>query len=205
MKLILKSVKIYGYDPNVFRVFDNNGKETKQYSVGLYISEEDRTLIDSYIYGKCETTRDGEILFYGKSKQMIPVFDAEKNKITKPINEVFLADVSILVDEFQEKDNEGSLKFNDDGTPLMVRYIKCLGIKYISPVANEETRMVKKGFETFDDIFSEDEETSELQPKPDIYDAMKKPEELMQTASRVEDLPQPSFAPESAMPDDLPF
>jgi len=148
MKIILRGVKIYGYDPNSFKEFNNEGKTTNQYSAPLYISQADRDLIDSYIYGKCETTKDGENLFYGKNKNPISVFDTEKVKIETPINEVFIADVSILIDEFKNKDG---------GT---IRYSKCLGIHYLSKVENEEPKIiVQEKYETYDAIFTEDIET----------------------------------------------
>lgn len=190
MKLILEKVKIYGFDPAIFRTFNNDGKETKQYSVGLYISQEQRELIDSYIYGKCETTKDGEILFYGKSKQPIPVFDPEKVRIEKPINEVFLADVSILIDEF-----------TDSKTDMQVRYSKCLGIKYVCPIANEAPRIfTQEKFETFDEIFGGENETTKA---PD-FSAMKNPEEIG-AQNAVTPSSQETFEPTIPPIDDLPF
>lgn len=146
MKVILKDCKIYGYDSSLFKTFTNNGQETKQYSVALYISESDKAIIDSYLYGKVTPNADGENIFYGKSKQPIPIFDAEKVKIDKPVNEVFIADVSILIDEFVGKDGEN------------IRYSKCLGIKYIKKVENEEPKLHAKTYTDFDDIFADETE-----------------------------------------------
>jgi hypothetical protein len=149
MKLILKKVKIYGFDPESFKTFTNNGNETKQYSVALYISQEQRNLIDSYIYGKCELTKDNEVVFYGKSKQPIPLFDPEKKKIEKAIYKVFIADVSILIDEFTNNDGE------------TIRYSKCLGIKFISLVENEQARIsYRKKYDIYDEIFGDDNSNS---------------------------------------------
>ena len=149
MKLILKDVKIYGYDKSICRTFPNDGKETKQYSVACYITEEDKEKIDTYLYNKVSTNQEGDHIFYGKSKQPIPIFTAEKQPILEPVNEVFIAEVSILIDEFEDKaKNE------------MVRYSKCLGIKYISKVENEEPKIFVpiKEYNTFDDIFADEEE-----------------------------------------------
>lgn len=146
MKVILKDCKIYGYDAEIFRAFINNGKETKQYSVALYISDADKAVIDSFLYQKVSVNADGDNIFYGKAKQPIPIFDSEKVRITKPVNEVFLADVSILIDEFV------------DGNGENVRYSKCLGIKYIKKVENEEPKLPAKVYTDFDDIFADETE-----------------------------------------------
>ena len=192
MKILLEKVKIYGYDPNIFKTFTNNGVETKQYSVGLYISEEQKFLIDSYIYGKCETTKDGEILFYGKNKQPIPVFDQNKQKIEKPVNEVFLADVSILIDEFTDKNGE------------QIRYSKCLGIKYISPVAGESTRVVSQTkYETYDEIFGGNEAQNDIRPNDPAHGLIKK-EDYISEPPRVV-VPEEQVYDPTANPDDLPF
>lgn len=153
MKIVLEKVKIYGFDPSSFRV-DSYSK--KQYSVCLYISQEQKETIDMWIldsFGKSYVSenRDGDLIFYGKNKQPIPVFDQNKVKIEKPINEVFIADVSILIDVFNKIDESGNEK--------SIRYSKCLGIKYLSPVANETPRIVvQEKYETFDQIFSEEEQ-----------------------------------------------
>jgi len=146
MKVILKDCKIYGYDSSLFKTFQNNGQETKQYSVALYITDADKAVIDSYLYGKVTPNADGENVFYGKSKQPIPIFDAEKVKIEKPVNEVFIADVSILIDEFVGKDGEN------------VRYSKCLGIKYIKKVENEQPKLPAKTYTDYEDIFADETE-----------------------------------------------
>lgn len=188
MKILLEKVKIYGFDPNIKDQFE-------KYSVGLYISEAQRSEIDQYIYGKCATTKDGEILFYGKNKQPIPVFDQNKQKIEKPINEVFLADVSILIDEFMDKK-----------TDQQVRYSKCLGIRYISPVANEAVRViVQEKYETYEDIFDADKTASEIQ-KNDPAPGLVKKEDYASEAPTL----QPVTTAEAiydptAKPDDLPF
>jgi len=145
MKLILKNVKIYGYDQNIYRTFENDGKETKQYSVALYITDEDKAVIDSYLYNKVSVNQEGENVFYGKSKQIIPIFDTEKKRITEPVNEVFIADVSILIDEFTGHDGES------------IRYSKCIGIKYLRKVENEQPKLPAKTYTDFDDIFGEEE------------------------------------------------
>lgn len=149
MKLILKDVKIYGYDKTICRTFVNDGKETKQYSVALYITEEDKAKIDQYLYNKVSVNQDGENIFYGKSKQPIPIFTAEKQPILEPVNEVFIAEVSILIDEFEDK-----------ATGETIRYSKCLGIKYVKKVENEEPKIFvpKKEYNDFDEIFADEEE-----------------------------------------------
>ena len=149
MKLILKDVKIYGYDKSICRTFVNDGKETKQYSVACYITDEDKVKIDTYLYNKVTQNQDGEHIFYGKSKQPIPIFTAEKQPILDPVNEVFIAEVSILIDVFDDK-----------ATGDTVRYSKCLGIKYIKKVENEEPKIFvpKKEYNDFDDIFADEEE-----------------------------------------------
>lgn len=187
MKILLEKVKIYGYDPNIKDQFD-------KYSVGLYISQEQRNEIDQYIYGKCATTKDGEILFYGKNKQPIPVFDQNKQKIEKPVNEVFLADVSILIDEFTDK--QGS----------QVRYSKCLGIRYVSPVANEAVRViVHEKYETYEDIFDADKTESEIQ-KNDLAPGLVKKEDYVSEAPKLEPVaPEEAIYDPTAKPDDLPF
>jgi hypothetical protein len=188
MKIVLEKVKIYGFDPESFKTFTNNGKESKQYSVALYISQEQRNLIDSYIYGKCELTKDNEIVFSGKSKQPIPLFDPEKKKIEKAINKVFIADVSILIDEFTNKDGE------------TIRYSKCLGIKFISLVENEEPRIIaKNSYETYDQIFGESEKDNKNElsaniPKDDISQMFETKEtdpitETFGEAEQIDDLP----------------
>ena len=148
MKLILKDVKIYGYDKSICRTFNNDGKETKQYSVACYITEEDKAKIDTYLYNKVSTNQDGEHIFYGKSKQPIPIFTAEKQPILEPVNEVFIAEVSVLIDEFT--DDKGDT----------IRYSKALGIKYISKVENEEPKIFvpQKEYNDFDSIFADEEE-----------------------------------------------
>ena len=149
MKLILKDVKIYGYDKSICRTFNNDGKETKQYSVACYITDEDKAKIDTYLYNKVSTNQDGEHIFYGKSKQPIPIFTAEKQPISEPVNEVFIAEVSILIDEFEDK-----------ATGDTVRYSKCLGIKYIKKIENEEPKIFvpQRQYTKFDDIFADEEE-----------------------------------------------
>jgi len=96
MKLILKNVKIYGFNPGVYKTFQNDNGETRQYSIALYISEEDKAQIDSYLFNKVSVNQEGDRIFYGKSKVQIPVFDNEKKRIIEPLNKVFFADVSIL-------------------------------------------------------------------------------------------------------------
>lgn len=159
MKLILKDVKIYGYDKTICRTFFNDGKETKQYSVALYINDEQKAQIDSYLYDKVMVNVDGDFIFYGKSKQPIPIFDVEKKHIEQPVNEVFVADVSILIDEFTDK-SSGEI----------IRYSKCLGIKYIKKVENEEPKMFvpKKEYNDFEDIFADEDEIKlpESESKP---------------------------------------
>lgn len=149
MKLILKDVKIYGYDSAICRTFINNGIESKQYSVACYITEEDKNKIDTYLYNKVTQNQDGDFIFYGKSKQPIPIFDSEKQRIENPVNEVFIAEVSILIDEFEDK-----------ATNETIRYSKCLGIKYIKKVENEEPKIFvpKKEYNDYDDIFADEEE-----------------------------------------------
>lgn len=202
MKILLEKVKIYGYDPNIKDQFE-------KYSVGLYISEAQRNEIDQYIYGKCATTKDGEILFYGKNKQPIPVFDQNKQKIEKPINEVFLADVSILIDEFTDK--QGS----------QVRYSKCLGIRYVSPVANEAVRViVQEKYETFEEIFGNgnienfdiDEALSnmdkiiEQKRNENIQSGLVKKEDYSSEAPKLEPVTtEEAIYDPTAKPDDLPF
>lgn len=173
MKLILKNTKIMGFDSSICRTFVNDGKVTKQYSVAMYISEADKAEIDKYLYNKVEQNQDGEFIFYGKSKQPIPVFDAEKNRITKPLNEVFLADVSILIDEF----TGGALGET-------IRYSKCLGIKYLQKVENEQPKMQPKVYEDFDDIFSDEEEIK--LPESDIKPETSSSEKV---APEINDLP----------------
>lgn len=197
---VLKNVKIYGFDPTIK---DNYGYHT----VALYINEEQKNHIDSYIYGKCNMTKDGEIIFYGKNKQHpIQVLDADKNKIEKPINEVFFADVSILIDVFTPKPIDGI-----EQEPK--RYSKCLGIKYICPVANEQPKIVVQNkFETFDEIFGDD--TAQPATTPD-FSAMKTKEEIASGQSQYISEPpmatqpmatDPSiFEPTVGQTDDLPF
>ena len=141
MKLILKDVKIYGYDKNIK---DAYGK----FGTALYITDEDKSKIDQYLYNKVSTNQDGDFIFYGKSKQPIPIFTADKQPILEPVNEVFIAEVSILIDEFEGKDGEN------------IRYSKALGIKYIKKVENEEVKVFvpKKEYNEFDDIFADEEE-----------------------------------------------
>jgi hypothetical protein len=189
MKLILKNCKIYGYDPNNFRVFDNDGKETKQYSVPLYVSDEDRDLLDSYIYGKVDNNADGEHIFYGKNKMPIPIFDPEKNKITDQINKVFIADVSILVDEFEDKK-----------TGQNVRYSRCLGIKITSYIETEQPKITTSQPTTFDEIFGGETESA----KPVDFSAMKTKEEIGQPSAVTPSSPE-TFQPTQPPIDDLPF
>lgn len=146
-KIILRGVKIFGFDPEVFRTYENGAKVTKQYSVALYVTPEDKELIDSFLFNKVSQNEDGDNIFYGKSKQPIPVFDSAKNRIMKPLNEVFIADVSILIDEF-----------TDAVKAETVRYSKCLGIKYVRKVENEQPKIPAKVYTDFDDIFSDETE-----------------------------------------------
>lgn len=168
MKLILKNVKIYGFDSTIFRTFNNDGKETKQYSVALYISKEDKSEIDKYLYNKVNQNEEGEFIFYGKSKQPIPIFNTEKNKITQPLNEVFIADVSIIINEFE----------NDKGEKI--RYSKCLGIKYLHKIENEQPKLPTRTYDNYDDIFSDEEEIK--LPESDIKSEKK-------TENPIDDLP----------------
>lgn len=182
MKLILKDVKIYGYDQNIFRTFVNEGKETKQYSVPLIITDEDKAKIDLYLYNKVSTNQDGENIFYAKNKQPIPIFDSEKNRITDPVNEVFIAEVSILIDEFTNQDGES------------VRYTKTLGIKYIKKVENEQPKIAvpQKQYTEFDDIFADEEEikiTERVEQKPE-----------QKVEQKVEQLPEENFPVQGLQP-----
>lgn len=191
MKLILKNVKIYGFDPESYRTFDNDGKTVKQYQVPLYISEADKNLIDGYIFGKTSKNDKDEFVFYGKAKTPIPFFDADGKKKNEVVNEVFIADVSILIDEFQERNEDNSLKFNEDGTPSLVRYSKCLGIRYISKVENEAPKMPQKTYDTYADIFGgEDsiEATSSNKPTPQpVFNDL--PDEIKGNDVEKQDLP----------------
>ena len=166
MKIILRKVKIYGFDPKICRNFDNGGKIIKQYSIPLYVSEEDKKLIDTYLFDKVSKTQDGDFIFYGKSKQPIPVFDQEKKRIEAPINKVFIADVSILIDEFTPKNEYG-----EELEP--VRYSRCLGIHYISDIENEKPKIQSKEPETFDEIFGGEGEhqhvTAKVEPTQPMY------------------------------------
>ena len=183
MKLILKDVKIYGYDKSICRTFNNDGKETKQYSVACYITDEDKAKIDTYLYNKVSTNQDGEHIFYGKSKQPIPIFTAEKEPILEPVNEVFIAEVSILMDEFEDKaKNE------------MVRYSKCLGIKYIKKIENEEPKIFIpiKEYNDFDSIFEDEEELTipAIQVQQDAIVAPLQPDPMNVNAGNAgDDLP----------------
>jgi hypothetical protein len=190
MKVILRKVKIYGFDPNIFRVFDNAGKETKRYSVALHISDEDRDLIDNYLFDKVSDNQDGEHVFYGKAKHPIPIFDAEKNRITIPINKVFIADVSILIDEF---------KPDDEDEPI--RYSKCLGIHYISDIENEKPKIQQRNYESFDDIFADESEGAE----PDTFSAITKKEAEPIIQETEQGLTPPGTFEPTEFTDDLPF
>lgn len=181
MKIILKNAKIYGFDPSIYRTFDDGGK---QYSVALYISGEDKAVIDQFLFNKVADNQDGEHIFYGKNKKQIPVFDKDRNRIEKPINEVFIADVSILIDEFTPKKKE-----TDTEEPEAIRYSKCLGIKYISKVENEDVKIFKQNnYENFDEIFGEEE-------KEEVFSAVIKSE------TEVKEEPKPAITPLN----DLPF
>lgn len=178
MKLILKNVKIYGFDPESYRTFDNDGKSVKQYQVPLYISEDDKNLIDGYIFGKTSKNDKDEFVFYGKAKTPIPFFDADGKKKAEVVNEVFIADVSILIDEFA-----------DQKTGEPVRYSKCLGIRYISKVENEAPKMPQKTYDTYADIFGgedsiEASSASKPTPQPAFNDL---PDEIK--GSNINDLP----------------
>lgn len=162
LKITLKDVKIYGLDPTIYKTFENDGKPTKQYLVPLYISESDKNVIDSYLYGKVSKNADGEFLFYGKSKIEIPVFNLQKERIKEPINEVFIADVALLIDEFVNNVGEN------------VRYSKCLAIKYKSKVENEKPKIQEKPLENYEDFFGD--ETEIKLPESDIKPEAKEPE-----------------------------
>jgi len=68
-KRVFSNVTIYGFDPN------QEPNKFGQFQAALYISQEQKEFIDSFIYGKCETNRDGEIIYNARSKQKIPMFD----------------------------------------------------------------------------------------------------------------------------------
>jgi len=192
MKLILRNVKIYGFDPTSYRNSEYDGKTSKQYNVPLYISENDKNLIDSYIFGKTSKNEKDEFVFYGTSKTPIPFFDETGKKTSKIINEVFLADVSILIDEFQKKNKSGELEFEEDGSPRIVRYSKCLGIRYISKIENEAPKIPPKSYDTYEDIFGGEDVIQSDSVKKPIFKEVKN--------NLIEDV-----EPEESKPDDLPF
>lgn len=161
MKIVLEKVKIKYFNPKKGnkKVFD--GVESISYDVMLFISEQHKQTIDTYIYGKCETTKDGEILFYGKSKNPIPFFDQNRQRIEMAIIKPFFADVSILIDEFTDKKT---------GQPI--RYSKCLGIKFVEFTGEESTFKEAETYETFDEIFGD----SENPAGKDIFQVLTKTE-----------------------------
>ena len=185
LKLTLKGAKIYGFDPTIYKTFENDGKSTKQYSVMLAISLQDKQTIDSYLFNKVSENQDGEFIFYGKSKAEIPVFNAAtKERIKEPINEVFLADVVILIDEFTPENGE------------TLRYSKCMAIKYLSKVENEKPKIQAKPLENYEDFF-DDGEVIEVEPAP-----AQTPQQTPQQQG-LQPLPKDNLADPQI--DDLPF
>lgn len=185
LKLTLRGVKIYGFDPTIYKIFDNDGKQSKQYSVMLSISLQDKETINSYLFNKVSETQDGEFIFYGKSKTEIPVFNSEtKERIKEPINEVFLADVVILIDEFTPENGD------------TLRYSKCLAIKYLSKIENEKPKIQAKPLENYEDFF-DDGEVIDVVPEPVVA-----PQPTPQPQG-LQPLPKDSIA--TPNPDDLPF
>jgi hypothetical protein len=140
MKVTLKEVKfIMGFDS---KLKDKFGK----FSHMTVVSDEAKELMGTYMYNQVKTNAQGENIFYVRASQEFLAFDKDKKVIAAPINEVFLADVRIEINEFQSK-NDGVLEFESDGSPKMVRFYKCIGIEYIKKVENEDQKVAKK----FDD------------------------------------------------------
>lgn len=192
LKLTLKGAKIYGFDPNIK---DKYGKFGTQVS----ISEADKIQIENYLFGKVKENQDGEHLFDAKSRSEIFVFNKEKQPIKEPINEVFFADISILIDEFQSKDENNELEFESDGSPKMVRYSKCLAIKYLSKVENEKPKIQAKPLENYEDFF-DDGEVIDVEPAPaPAPTPQPTPQQQgLQPLPKADSIEEPN-------PDDLPF
>ena len=151
LRFTLKNVKVLGFDPSIKNKY---GK----FSALSNISDEDADKINSFIFGKVAKNQDGENVFYLDSRTEIFIFDENKKRITEPINHTFLANASVLIDEFQSKDENKNLEYNDDGTPKIIRYIKTEAIKYISEIKGEATKMVQRARDNYDDFFADEEE-----------------------------------------------
>jgi hypothetical protein len=188
MKIVLEKVKIKYFDPKKANKRVYNGSEMVNYDVMLFISEEQKRLIDEYIYGKCELTKDDEILFYGRSKNPIPFFDQNRQKVENAITKPFFADASILIDEFADKN-----------TGLPVRYSKCLGVKFLEFTGEASTFRESETYETFDEIFGDAENKG-----VGSFEALaKKDNQLPVDCSS--DSSAPTYNPIPPIENDLPF
>lgn len=188
MKIVLEKVKIKYFDPKKANKRVYNGSEIVNYDVMLFISEEQKRLIDEYIYGKCELTKDDEILFYGRSKNPIPFFDQNKQKVENAITKPFFADVSILIDEFADKN-----------TGIPVRYSKCLGVKFLEFTGEASTFRETETYETFDEIFGD----TGSKGVGSIEALIKKEDQLPVNVSGA--LSDPVYNPIPPIENDLPF
>ena len=151
MKLILKDVKIYGYDPskecNKAEKISKNGKPFNVYSLRVKITEKDKNIIDQYLYNKVDVNAEGEFLFWlNKPFDPIPLFDSENKLSKEPINDTFIANVSL---ELEDKEHNGEIK----------RFCECKGIKFIKKSESETgSIIIQKREEKYEDIFPDEEE-----------------------------------------------
>lgn len=183
MKIILDRVKIKYYNPSKGRESVYNGQTTVNYDVAIFVRPEHKTLIDTYLFKKCEPTKDGELLFYGRSKQPIPIFDQGRKKIEGVMTCPFWADVSVLIDDFKKENSDP------------IRYSKCLGIKFLEYTGEPSVIQQTEKFETYDEIFGT--EANEIASEP--------PQNFAGLVTKIE-MQQPAFY-QSTQPEgnDLPF
>jgi len=153
-----ENVKIYGFDPN------SEPDQFGRYSAALYISQEQKEFIDSFVFGKCEVTKDNEIIYQARSKKPILFYDKDKNKITEAYTEgAFIADVSLLFDSFAKDDGE------------IINYIKPIMIRFVSKIENTKVRIFVKEEFSYEDCFESDGENKGLITKEEMNAASEPP------------------------------
>ena len=173
-----ENVKIFGFDPN------QDPDQYGRYSVALYISQEQRDFIDSYIYGKCELTKDNEIIYIARSKKPILFYDNKGNEIKEAYNQnAFIADVSLFFDTFINDKDE------------TISYIKPIMIRFISKIENIKAKIFVKNEFSYSDCFESEDEKNEIKiTETEQNDLMSEPPVFDST-----------FEPTIPEGDDLPF
>jgi hypothetical protein len=145
-KIALFGVKVQnGFNPKrKGKVYENQANPNKKnFTTGIFISETQKAVIDTYIYDKVSLTAEGNYLFKCVSTfQDMPVFDTQGDKITEPIDFAYIADVVIKIETFTAKDGKN------------VTFTKCLGFRCVRILENEPIAFKANDEpETFEEIF----------------------------------------------------